>query len=103
MNYKNSRFIKRYRKQRRRATQRDIPWLFSYVTWRKMWWESGKWGQRGVKRGNYVMARFGDKGPYSPDNVRICTASENHKEKRLSPEAKRKFISAGYETRFPRI
>jgi hypothetical protein len=42
-----------------------------------MWQDSGKWEQRGRKQGQYCMARKGDVGPYSPDNVDIITIRQN--------------------------
>ena len=62
------------------AKQRDIPWELTYIQWRTIWAASGHWHERGFRKGQYVMARYGDKGPYSKDNVRICTVKENHVE-----------------------
>ena len=66
----------RYRYQERAAHQRGIGWEFNFASWWKIWSESGKWAQRGRGYG-YVMARFNDNGPYSPDNVKIIKATEN--------------------------
>ena len=32
----------------------------------------------GDKKGQYVMARFNDTGPYALDNIKCITAEENH-------------------------
>lgn len=69
-----------YTMQRRQANDRGIEWLFTFQTWWDVWDRSGRWGLRGRKFGNYVMARKMDAGPYSPDNVYICTCSENLQE-----------------------
>lgn len=66
-----------YSMQRRNARERGIPWNFNRWTWWQCWLESGKWDQRGRTVDAYVMARFGDTGSYSPDNVYITTASDN--------------------------
>ncbi len=83
----------RYKDHRRRARKRGISWLITYSIWRKKWYESGKWEQRGLGREKYCMARYGDKGPYSYENTKIITNLENCCEHRLTPEAKAK-ISA---------
>lgn len=69
--------MERYRQHRWGAEQRRIEWGFTFVTWKRVWNESGKWSKRGVKAGQYVMARFGDIGPYSPDNVEIVPTETN--------------------------
>jgi len=68
---------RRYASQRNSALQRGIPWLFSFEEWCAIWLESGKWDQRGRHHGQYVMARFGDRGPYERSNIRICLVGEN--------------------------
>jgi hypothetical protein len=57
-----------------------IAWLFTFDEWIDLWLKSGKWHQRGCRRGQYVMARFGDIGPYAPWNVEIKTVGENNSE-----------------------
>ena len=41
------------------------------------WIQSGHWDERGIKKGQYCMARNNDIGHYEWDNVRIITNSEN--------------------------
>lgn len=72
---------KAYDDQRRHAADRGIEWQFSYEEWLEMWLESGKWEQRGKERGQYVMSRLGDEGPYSVRNCRIVTVGENNQER----------------------
>lgn len=74
-NYKSRR--RKYKSQKNYAKQRSISWGFTYVTWWRKWCESGKWDKRGHHKDEYVMARFKDKGPYSPSNTRIITVQEN--------------------------
>jgi hypothetical protein len=64
-----------YLDQKRNAGPRGIEWRFTLPEWWAVWLESGKFDQRG--RAGYVMARHGDSGPYSPENVYICTAGQN--------------------------
>lgn len=66
-----------YSEQKGNAGRRGIAWKFSLKSWWELWKASGKWEHRGRCSGQYVMARFGDVGPYSPDNVEIVLASKN--------------------------
>lgn len=65
-----------YVHQRKNAEKRGIAWGFKFVDWWRIWEVSGKWPMRGRGQG-YCMARKGDTGPYSPDNVYICTVGQN--------------------------
>ena len=67
----------KYRHQRNSAIhQRNIEWKMSFPDWMRIWKESGKYEQRGPGKG-YCMARIGDTGPYSLDNVEIITTGQN--------------------------
>lgn len=66
-----------YHIQRNNARRRGISWKITYIQWRSIWARSGHWHERGRGLGEYVMARFGDKGPYAPNNVKIILATEN--------------------------
>lgn len=79
--YKSRR--RKYKLHKLHAKQREIPWLLNYTTWIKIWLSSQHWHERGKERGQYQMARFGDKGPYATWNVRICTIRENQNEAHL--------------------
>lgn len=72
--------IKKYAGHKSSAKQRGIAWEFDFHDWMTVWDKSGKFSQRGRKVGQYVMARFGDVGPYSVDNVKIILCSENLRE-----------------------
>jgi hypothetical protein len=67
-----------FNNQKSTAKGRGIPFLLTFDQWWKIWEKSKKWEKRGFKKGQYVMARFGDKGPYAEDNVKIVTSEENH-------------------------
>lgn len=77
---------RKYVAQRFRALQRGIPWKFTFPSWWALWQRSGKWNERGV--GKYVMARFGDTGPYSPDNVEIVTQAKNIRDAHRNHQAR---------------
>lgn len=72
--------LRKYNEQRGAANQRGIEWQFTFETWCAVWEASGQWERRGTGSDNYVMARFGDKGPYSPSNVKIITKADNNRE-----------------------
>lgn len=65
-----------YSQQRRNASSRNIAWQMSISEWWGVWQDSGKWSKRGRGDG-YCMGRKGDCGPYSVENVYICTVAEN--------------------------
>ena len=88
-----------YRFQKKDAAYRGIPFLLSYEEWIKIWLDSGHSHEKGCHRGQYVMARFGDKGPYAVGNVRICTVTENSDEKWARPEIQAK-MSAVHKDKY---
>ena len=59
------------------AARGHIPFLLTFEEWLKIWVDSGHMHERGCRKGEYVMARFGDKGPYAIGNVKIITCNEN--------------------------
>lgn len=66
-----------YIQHRGHARKRGVPFLMTFKEWWSIWNVSGKWSLRGQRKGQYVMARFGDQGPYAVGNVHIITCSEN--------------------------
>lgn len=79
-----------YATHKSQAKRRGIPFLLTLEEWCAIWRESGKWEQRGHKTGQYVMARFGDVGPYTVGNVRIITCNENGSEGNLGRKKPRR-------------
>lgn len=80
-----------YRRQRYAAEVRGIPFRFTFEDW-SAWWDAelvklGPGAERGRRRHQYGMARFGDAGAYEPGNVRALTPHENHNDR--SAELKR--------------
>ena len=65
----------RYHSQKCAAGKRNIEWHFTFETWLEWWGDD--LANRGRKKGQLVMARQGDVGPYHPNNVRKITMNEN--------------------------
>jgi hypothetical protein len=65
--------------QKRESKRRGIEWKLTLWEWWTIWQESGKWELRGRCKGNYVMCRIEDLGPYARANVYIATGSHNLK------------------------
>jgi hypothetical protein len=49
----------------------------TFDEWWTFWQTSGKWPERGVHRGQFIMARIGGLGPYRLDNVFVDLAVKN--------------------------
>ena len=71
----------RYIQHKQNVLARDIPFRLTFEEWCSIWRDSGKWDQRGVCKGQYVMARPGDHGAYEVGNVIICLAEDNRAER----------------------
>ncbi len=74
---RNARIRSIYLNHKGGARRRGIDWEFNYPLWIRKWKESGHWNERGRNGYEYVMARYGDKGPYSYNNTKIITQAEN--------------------------
>lgn len=72
-----------FHRQRMNAFRRGIPWDLTLIQWLLIWGESGKSALRGRFRDSFVMARKGDAGAYSAENVYITTASQNARDYQL--------------------
>lgn len=81
-----------FRTQKSNARRRGIEWNLSFCEWWKIWQESGKWPERGLSKGGYVMARFGDVGPYSVGNVEFILATDNM----LQGQARKQPLTRGH-------
>ena len=70
-------------RQKNSAIKRGVGWDFTFEQW-CAWWKcrlgTDWFSKRGRRKGQYVMARDGDTGPYEPWNVRCATVEENHVE-----------------------
>lgn len=78
-----------YYKHKQSANMRGIPFLLTFDEWCVLWSNSGKFAERGRRKGQYVMARHGDVGPYAVDNVKIVTCGENVSEAHLGKPRRR--------------
>lgn len=67
-----------YRAQIDNSRRRGIEFNFSYREWLDFWGDDLK--DRGKCKGQLVMARKGDRGPYSIENVYIVTGEANRAE-----------------------
>jgi hypothetical protein len=68
---------KRYDQQRSNACRRDVGWLIKFPAWIGIWWSSGHWFERGKRKGQFVMARYQDRGSYVEGNIQIITNAAN--------------------------
>jgi DNA-binding CsgD family transcriptional regulator len=66
-----------YRQQRSSASARGIAWNLPFEDWCAIWDASGRWALRGVGKGKYCMARYGDTGGYVLGNVYIERNEQN--------------------------
>src|SRR5258705_12956785 len=85
-----------YQFQKNVALQRNISWEFTYKTWLAWWLDQlgPKWQlMRGKKAGQYCMARYGDVGAYSVQNVRCILHTANTKEAAPRMRSKRGKLS----------
>jgi hypothetical protein len=73
----------KYNEQKYRAKSRGIEFILTFEEWWDIWQQSGKWEQRGCKKGCYVMSRIGDTGSYSINNVFIQLHDLNAKDGQL--------------------
>lgn len=75
-----SRELKAFGRQKWSAADRGIEFKFSFEQW-VAWWESAlgpDWmDKRGRTKGKFHMARRGDIGPYSAENVIPLSCSKN--------------------------
>lgn len=69
--------LNRYLEHKVHAERRGIEFRLTLAQWWTIWEESGRWDQRGNKRGQFGMARSLDRGPYAVGNVEIQTVEEN--------------------------
>jgi hypothetical protein len=73
-------FRKQFHSHKGGAKHRGIPFLLTYAEWLAIWEQSGHLHERGNRKGQYCMARYGDQGAYEVGNVRIVTNAENQVE-----------------------
>ncbi len=73
---------KAYRDQKANARCRCIEWGITFDEWWAIWSNSEKWEFRGRRKGEFVMSRRGDVGPYAVGNVVVKSNRDNLMEAR---------------------
>jgi hypothetical protein len=76
--------VGKFKAHRKSAIERGIEFSLTFEQWMEIWQASGHFHERGCKRGQYCMARYGDAGAYSVGNVRIITIEANSAEREFS-------------------
>lgn len=56
---------------------RNIAFHLTFDEWLQIWLDSSHLEERGCRKGQYCMSRYGDTGPYAIGNVFIQTSSGN--------------------------
>jgi hypothetical protein len=69
-----------YANSKSNAKARGINFILTFEEWWDIWQQSGKWEERGKRKGQYVMSRKGDTGPYAVKNVFIQSMADNCRE-----------------------
>ena len=82
---------RKYQLQSYMAGSRGIGWELTLEEWITWWLSTGHYHERGNRKGQYVMSRIGDTGPYKIGNIRCITSAQNiseaHKGKKTPIEA----------------
>jgi hypothetical protein len=78
----------KYNCQKSKAKQRSIEFTLTFDEWWSIWEQSGKYELRGHRKGQYVMSRYNDVGPYAIGNVFIQSCEDNHRQVQLSDEVR---------------
>lgn len=73
---------KDFNSQRYAARRRGIAWELTFDDWLDVWINSGRLAEKGRRKGQYVMSRRGDAGPYAIGNVFIQLCEHNSQEAR---------------------
>lgn len=71
------RLKRKFLTQRTNAKNRGVAWDLSFDQWRNWWLATGHVDERGRLRGQWVMARPYDSGPYALGNLLCLRAEDN--------------------------
>lgn len=77
----------KYACHKSKAKSRGIEFNLTYDEWWDIWQKSGKWEERGARKGQYVMSRYNDMGAYRVGNVFIQPHEDNRREAMLGKPA----------------
>ena len=61
----------KYFAERSRALRMGVDFTIPFDDWLKIWQDSGKFDQRGGKKGQYVLSRIDNTKPYEIGNIII--------------------------------
>lgn len=67
----------RFLQQRASAKYRGVEFRLTFDQWRDWWLATGRVDERGKLRGQWVMARCGDRGAYELGNLQCMRAEDN--------------------------
>lgn len=70
-------YKQKFRMHKHNAAARGVEFKLTLDEWKQIWISSGFWEQRGPRRGQYCMSRYGDTGPYEVGNVFIQLTTQN--------------------------
>lgn len=71
------RLKRRFIQQRANARNRGVSWELTWDEWRDWWLATGRVDERGRMRGQWVMGRPYDSGPYAIGNLMCLRAEDN--------------------------
>lgn len=81
---------RKYAAQKANSARRGIDWEFTFDEWCAIW--EPRWAERGPHKGQLVMCRTHDRGPYRADNVRLDTPKSNAAEAGLMQRCGRTYM-----------
>lgn len=85
----------KFRQHKQNAARRGVPFFLSFDEWLAVWLESGHYDQRGNQTAHgFVMARFGDSGPYAKGNVEIIPHAANVAQRNRTVALRRRMVRA---------
>ena len=88
----------KYLYQKHNSIKRGIPFLLTFEEWWDIWQQSGYWEQRGCRKGQYVMSRYNDVGPYAVGNVFIQQCGSNVSQAQMGKISHRKNKTIGNQS-----
>jgi len=77
MDEQTYKYWRAFQEQRSGAKKRGIEWQLTWEEWLNWWESTGQINNRGKYKGQYVMCRHGDTGPYSLSNI-YCDLTDNN-------------------------
>jgi hypothetical protein len=87
-----------FNRQWRSAVQeRGLDFEIAFADWVAWWLTEDRWANRGTRRGQFVMCRFGDLGAYRLGNIYCGTVTDNGREAVESRMKKRRDFFAAHD------